>query len=70
MPSWLISALWSIGEKLLILALKFLESKYPGLKVVLDKVLEILGAANPPDAKVVTQQLDARWPAPPDRIMK
>ena len=46
MPTWLIPIIKLLGPIALRLALKFLESKYPGMKDLLDQIINYVGDDN------------------------
>jgi len=46
MPTWLIPIIKLLGPIALRLALKFLESKYPGIKDLLDQIINYVGDDN------------------------
>lgn len=47
MPTWLIPILKLLGPVALRLALKFLESKYPGIKDLIDQIINYVGDEKP-----------------------
>lgn len=55
MPSWLLPILNALGPVALKWALKWLESKYPGLSPVIKEILKFI--ASEPDKEIAVNQV-------------